>query len=128
MTFKSREEESVYRRRKYAENPEAFRYKSAMRADRARKRMRTLSQKRRLIIMEILGTKCVRCGFSDSRALQIDHINGHGGAERKTFSSPGAYYQHIIDINGIGYQILCANCNIIKKIENDETNRKYFFK
>ncbi len=25
-----------------------------------------------------MGNKCVKCGFSDPRALQIDHINGDG--------------------------------------------------
>src|SRR5438094_515100 len=31
----------------------------------------------------VFGGKCVRCGFSDKRALQIDHVNGDGYIERK---------------------------------------------
>ena len=27
--------------------------------------------------------KCLKCGFSDRRALQIDHINGGGIKERR---------------------------------------------
>lgn len=30
-----------------------------------------------------LGGSCVKCSFLDSRALQIDHINGGGTQERK---------------------------------------------
>lgn len=67
------------------------------------------------------GGKCVTCGFSDSRALQIDHINGGGKRHRKTFNSGSMYYQHLSKCwDDSKYQILCANCNQIKKITNNE--------
>lgn len=66
--------------------------------------------------------KCSRCGFSDIRALQIDHINGGGN-------------KHVKELNGMlvfwlqknnfpeGFQILCANCNWIKRYENNEVRQ-----
>ena len=72
---------------------------------------------------EILGGICVRCGFSDSRALQIDHINGNGSKLRKKTSSSYELYKDVIKSVSNGenkYQLLCANCNWIKRFENKE--------
>src|SRR5690606_22318669 len=38
-------------------------------------------------MIELLGGKCVKCGFSDIRALQIDHVNGGGTIERRKFNN-----------------------------------------
>jgi hypothetical protein len=67
-----------------------------------------------------LGGKCVVCGFSDSRALQIDHINGGGSGENKQFRSRAEQYRHIINGNTDGLQILCAKHNWIKRHERKE--------
>ncbi len=72
----------------------------------------------------ILGNKCISCGFTDKRALQIDHINGGGSKERREKPLHGTMkYKRIIE-NPTYYkdilQILCANCNWIKKFENYE--------
>lgn len=72
----------------------------------------------------ILGGKCVKCGFSDQRALQIDHINGGGNKERDSGISTNQYYVRIIH-GSTDYQLLCANCNWIKRIENNEVSSKY---
>lgn len=70
--------------------------------------------------MKILGgEKCVKCGFSDYRALHIDHINGGGNKHIKSFSSNKTYHKYIKD-NPSEFQVLCANCNFIKKTENKE--------
>lgn len=69
--------------------------------------------------MEALGNKCSNCGFSDHRALQIDHKNGGGTAERKKLGQSGVYLR-IVNGDTEGYQILCANCNWIKRYENNE--------
>jgi hypothetical protein len=71
-------------------------------------------------VFDILGRKCVRCGFSDERALQIDHIGGGGNTERVKRGGMYAMLKRIISVDGEGYQILCANCNWIKRWENDE--------
>lgn len=76
----------------------------------------------RLAIFALLGNKCIRCNFSDTRALQIDHINGGGAKERKSIT--GNYHKYVLQkiINGdTSYQLLCANCNWIKKYENNES-------
>ena len=68
-----------------------------------------------------LGSKCARCKYEDVRALQIDHKNGGGSREAK--KSGGAYYSNILKklLGGSEeYQILCANCNQIKKNERNE--------
>jgi len=83
------------------------------------------SREVRSLVLAALGGKCVRCGFADPRALQIDHVNGDGRAER---GAPGArrestiaYYKRVTLEAGNGrYQLLCANCNWIKRDENKE--------
>ncbi len=65
-----------------------------------------------------LGNACVRCGFDDWRALQIDHINGGGSQEKKQIHVESLYRRVIAGTPG--YQCLCANCNWIKRYENGE--------
>ena len=68
-------------------------------------------------VIERLGGVCVRCGFDDPRAIQIDHIHGGGNKEAKAFGFKKyeQMHDHIED-----YQILCANCNWIKRHERRE--------
>lgn len=75
-------------------------------------------------ILDLLGRKCIRCGFDDLRALQIDHINGGGTKERKELGNQYNRYRHILKMKGEGYQILCANCNRIKVHENHECRKR----
>ncbi len=86
---------------------------------------RKLRRERRIAVLTLLGGKCVHCGYSDPRALQIDHINGNGRKEMRegNNSSRVYYYKRILNIQGKGYQILCSNCNWIKKYENKEGYR-----
>ena len=66
------------------------------------------------------GGKCVKCGFNDKRALQIDHVNGGGTKERKLLSNHQIFLRIKKENFPTQYQILCANCNSIKRIENKE--------
>lgn len=66
---------------------------------------------------------CVICGFDDFRALQIDHIDGGGSKHYKELGGKDLYvwlrqqeYPH-------GFQVLCANCNWIKRFTNNEMSR-----
>lgn len=66
---------------------------------------------------------CVKCGFSDIRALSIDHINDDGCEERRGFNmsvvSGDQMYRKLKEQGfPVGYQTLCYNCNIIKHIEH----------
>jgi hypothetical protein len=70
-------------------------------------------------MLKDLGGRCLRCGFTDTRALQIDHVNGNGRKDRKLGNSSYSYFRRI-RLNPSEYQILCANCNWIKRFENNE--------
>lgn len=59
--------------------------------------------------------KCVGCGFSDVRALSIDHINGGGNKHRKQFSHNIAYLRDIISRWPDDIRVLCMNCQFIHK-------------
>jgi len=72
-------------------------------------------------VINHLGGKCVKCGFMDIRALQIDHINGGGRAERKVLNYQTiGLYKKVLEDKENKYQLLCANCNWIKKVEKRE--------
>lgn len=76
-------------------------------------------------VLEALGGRCVGCGFDDKRALQIDHINGRGSKERKERPYRGNFHKHVLKSflsQENKYQLLCANCNWIKRVENNERN------
>jgi len=69
-----------------------------------------------------LGGKCSECGFSDYRALQVDHINSDGHLERHLLRR-NDYYPNVMEsyMKGEGrYQLLCCNCNWIKRVEKGE--------
>lgn len=102
--------------------------------DREREQGRRYYYKVRGRSYELLGNKCSKCGNSDKRVLQIDHIPG-GGSSRKLVnrSGQGARKRILneIEAGSKDYQLLCANCNIIKKFENQEIKghlRKEFYK
>lgn len=90
----------------------------------------------RMEIIHILGNKCIHCGFSDWRALQIDHVKGHGAEHRRKYNSHTfyhgggcnpQYYSFIlrqIKLGSKDFQLLCANCNWIKRYENNECKKK----
>ena len=80
-------------------------------------------------LFEILGGK--RCsnpncavpgGMTDERALQFDHINGDGHKEQDRFGTRRLMvFKHIKDPDVKNkIQVLCANCNWIKRHENNE--------
>lgn len=82
----------------------------------------------KLRVYEKLGSVCSKCGFSDIRAIQIDHVNGGGSKELSKLT--WAQYMKKVEKSadeGTGeYQLLCANCNWIKRQENNEAGRLYF--
>lgn len=67
--------------------------------------------------------QCVRCGYSDIRALSIDHINGKGSVHRRMINNTTYRW---LKKQGFpeGYQVLCMNCQFIKRIENREHGTK----
>jgi len=74
-------------------------------------------------LFDILGRICVKCGYNDIRILQFDHINGGGNADQKRFSSNYHMYRYYVihaDEAKLLLQVLCPNCNWIKRVENKE--------
>jgi|SRR5690242_19257469 len=78
---------------------------------------------RRILLQELGNGKCAWCGYSDFRALEIDHVNGDGAEDRKkhNFHAPFTVKQmkRVLE-NKERFQILCCNCNRIKRYENKE--------
>ena len=117
---------SVSSLRKWTEqNPERIaQYKSQYKkehSDANRKSSRAYAKRLRNAVLAILGGKCVRCGFSDPRALQADHKDGGGNQERKLLGPHGVFRKILsMEHPEAEYQLLCANCNWIKKHENEE--------
>lgn len=74
----------------------------------------------KMIVLEHYGEKCCKCGFSDWRTLSIDHINSDGAEHRKKVS--GAHIYRWLKNNNFptGFQILCMNCQFIKRHEKKE--------
>jgi hypothetical protein len=72
-------------------------------------------------INEKYGNKCANCGFSDPRALHIDHVHGGGQKEIRGGRGGGmSYYYRVLKDQTDRYQLLCANCNAIKRFEQNE--------
>lgn len=99
------------------------------RSERGRKLHRERMRKRRVAIKEEVmrhygdgKLECCRCGFSDIRALSVDHIDGSGSKHRKELGSSIKFYPWL-QRNGYpdGFQVLCMNCQFIKRAENHES-------
>lgn len=111
-------------RAEYSNRPEVKEARAKRRAvnkEKSRINCRDTNQKYRNLLLDRLGNKCKRCDFSDIRALQFDHIYADGPLEHTT-SRNYQYYKKILEMENpeSRYQILCANCNWIKRAENNE--------
>jgi hypothetical protein len=111
-----------YQKKRYQEKRE---YLLAQSATYYENNKETVGEKRlayrqayRLRVIEHLGGKCKDCGFTDIRALQIDHVDG-GGIKDRAGLMYGFWKKVLSDTSG-KYQLLCANCNAIKRIVNKE--------
>jgi hypothetical protein len=93
----------------------------------SRRRNGSTSRRCRIALIELLGGKCVNCDYDkDVRALYVDHVNGGGRKERLGFKYLLAFYRYYLNSPEIArekLQVLCANCNAIKR--DDE--REYWF-
>lgn len=89
--------------------------------EQRRAETRNYNLRLRRAVFELLGGKCSNCGYEDWRALQIDHINGGGCKDR---IKRGFYIKKVMSEILAGeqkYQLLCANCNWVKRYEKHET-------
>ena len=96
---------------------------------RAKQRVyaRGYAEKLRRELLTLAGGKCIRCGFDDWRALQLDHVKGDGYKYRKkqrhlALDSKRRVAEKLELIRKKKLQVLCANCNWIKAREQRELN------
>ena len=72
-------------------------------------------------VLQAYGGKCCRCGFDDRRALQVDHVHGGGNRQIRKLGGGAEVLRLIRKLNyPMDYQLLCANCNWIKRYEAQE--------
>jgi hypothetical protein len=88
-------------------------------------------------LKKILGgedcAECIQCGFKDHRALPNDHIDNDGYLDNRKFSDKrGRDYHYTTHPEEAKkkLQILCSNCNEIKKhnLSKEEWNLKHHSK
>lgn len=86
---------------------------------------RARRKRARNTVLSAFGGKCTRCGQDDQRVLQLDHVNGTGAEERKNHSG-GSFWieggrglRYVLE-HPKEYQLLCANCHIIKGLEHGD--------
>lgn len=93
-----------------------------------KKRRHRRKEARDALLKKLSGDppKCEKCKFSDVRALQVDHINAGGSEAKKTGWGGYPSLERILKLSTEEarkeYQVLCANCNAIKRVENKEGN------
>lgn len=117
-------------REKYASDPEYRKMLSDRKKKYRSSRRKEILEKEKLrrfklrkSVIDRLGGECVHCGFTDIRALQIDHINGGGNKKRRHYGVFPYYnmmMKMLLEDFLKEYQCLCANCNWIKRHTNDE--------
>ena len=138
---KNKEKFKAYRKKYYEAHKEQYRLLAikkrpylheyhkkwwAKNKDKALDRKFIQRRERRKEIFEFLGNKCTNCLMSDARVLQIDHINGNGSKERIAvgYGNFQTHQWHMFKKNPVDFrtrhQLLCANCNWIKRIEKQE--------
>lgn len=74
----------------------------------------TIEQSLRQEVLRKYGNRCRACGFNYVPALQIDHVLGGGTQELRDIGRLFFYKTVLADMTN-AYQLLCANCNVIKK-------------
>lgn len=136
-TLEQKAQAAEYQQRWRAENPERWKEIAgpsrkkwkAKNRDRHRECQRAHRYTVRREILDLLGgQRCAHCGYdADWRALQIDHIHSDGRIDRNTIGGTGtwSFRKRLRNPKQLAfartrYQVLCANCNQIKKYEKDE--------
>jgi len=87
------------------------------RKEQMRKKRRKLHDR----VIDLLGGKCVGCGITDKRILQINHKDGGGAKEYKKIGT-NLFYRQILNGKRIieDLDVRCANCNILYKWKDVE--------
>lgn len=117
---------NAYQRKSYLENHEEQlerhrKYRETHR-EQGRRKGRIYNQRMKSLVLFHYSSgvpTCAHCGFCDIRALSIDHINGGGSRHQREISN--TIYRWLINNDfPDGYQVLCMNCQFIKREEKNE--------
>ena len=91
--------------------------------EQGNERTKKAHHKMRLNVLQYLGMKCVVCGITDWRVLQVNHKNGGGMIDVRT---NGAYKIFSEILSGKrpkeDYDVRCANHNILFEYERGRYN------
>lgn len=104
---KARSQKREVMRRLRQENPEKYNEQS-----------RKAKVREKLKLFTMYGSECSMCGFSDMRALSLDHVKDNGNEERRQIGERGVYRRAKELYRPDEYQILCMNCQFIKRSVN----------
>ena len=128
MVFDNRKYQSDYYQANKEKKIKAASERQIKHRDTVNRCHKRLYTKRRLKIIELLGGKCsnpnclVVGGCKDVRCLQFDHING-GGSEQRRHLGSVSLLKYILE-HLDEFQLFCANCNWIKRFENEEHGQR----
>jgi len=114
-----------YMRNRYNNDPE---FRKQILKTVSKSNRKTHHQKRLELLQLVGDTKCAKCGFTDWKALQLDHKNGNGLDDKKRIGFGKKYMQYYLNHPQEAkekLQVLCANCNWIKRYDNNETSLKH---
>lgn len=128
MMYANEEKRREYERKYYEANKEKIRARKAeqMRVrrlnfqDQFRQQGLNYRQATRERLLSMYGRSCAICGYSDSRALSLDHIHGDGNEERRQVGEKGVYRLALLEYNPNRYRILCMNCQFIEHKERSK--------
>jgi hypothetical protein len=127
MPYKSKEQADKCYRKYYLEHKdkcnEATRKSYHKHIEERRASCRVQRKNIRTEVLTYYGNgklACVKCGYSDYRALSLDHINGGGkkAARQRNNTNLAPWLKRHGYPTGV--QTLCMNCQFIKKLENKE--------
>lgn len=84
--------------------------------------------KRRTRLIELLGGKCIDCGITDERVLQVDHVEPLLRASADRGKTTGVNLARKVlakKVSSDGLELRCANCHQIKTYEDRKKFKNY---
>jgi hypothetical protein len=106
-----------------AKKRESMRLLRAKNPEKYAKHSRDAKVKIRRSVLDAFGRSCAICGFSDERALTLDHILNNGASERKELGERVVYYRALKLEYKSEYRILCMNCQFIERHKAGRQNQ-----